>query len=232
MRRVVAITGLAVLAVLPIASVASAHPSDFRTLTIDLIFGGQGLETIDAAVVETAGPSYQPFPSVELRQAVALSVLQALGLADFDATIDPEVSQLYHGVGFAISFSEPLPGARSSFSFDTGDLQVIAADVNLDYLKVGVCATDSALFAQLRIDATRPGRKPVDTPAERRNCHIWELATEDSPVLFVVTPPALPMTGISFVGLLAAGGLLLIGAGLMTIRTSRGHHLVKTAKFN
>lgn len=60
---------------------ASAHPSDFRTLTIDLIFGQTGLEVIDAAVVESSGPSYEPFPSVELRQAVAEEVLAALDLS-------------------------------------------------------------------------------------------------------------------------------------------------------
>lgn len=231
MRRIIAIAGMGVLAVLSFASVASAHPSDFRTLTIDLIFGAQGLETIDAAVVEAVGPSYAPFPSVELRQTVAEGVLQVLGLADFDATIDAELSLLYHEVGFAISFSKPFPGAQSSFSFDTGDLQVIAADTNLEYLKVGVCATDSTLFSQLEIDASKPGRQPYDSPAERRNCRIWELAIEDSPVLFSVTQPALPMTGFSF-AILTAGGTLLILAGIVTIRTSRGHHSVRTTKVN
>lgn len=42
--------------------VASAHPSDLRTLTVELLFGSQGLEVIDAALV---GQSYEPFPSCQ-----------------------------------------------------------------------------------------------------------------------------------------------------------------------
>lgn len=111
--RAVTITAFSLLALLLVASVANGQPSDFRTLTIDLIFGPQGLEMIDAAVVEADGPSYQPFPSVEQRQIVAESVLQALGLADADMVIDAELSDRYHEVGFTIDFSQPFHQGES-----------------------------------------------------------------------------------------------------------------------
>ncbi|CAN5864757.1 hypothetical protein BH23ACT4_BH23ACT4_10660 [soil metagenome] len=79
---------------------ANAHPSDFQTLTIDLLFGADGLEAIDAAVVQSSGPSYEPFPSSELRQRVAEDVLNAMGLAELPLSIDSELSARYHEVGW------------------------------------------------------------------------------------------------------------------------------------
>ncbi|MGH9894953.1 MAG: hypothetical protein ACREA0_23820, partial [bacterium] len=142
---------------------ASAHPSDFRTLTIDFIFGQDGLEAIDAAVVESSGPSYEPFPSVELRQAVAEEVLAALDLSDAAASIDAEMSERYHQVGFLITFEEPRPGHQETFQLDTNHLQAIAEDTNLERLKLSVCAEGSETSNAIEIHASRDGRAPIYT---------------------------------------------------------------------
>ena len=64
-RRLFAVTSAFVLLGMVTGDTALAHPSDFDTLTIDLIFGADGLDTIDVAVVESTGSGYDPFPSVE-----------------------------------------------------------------------------------------------------------------------------------------------------------------------
>ena len=40
---------------------AIAHPSDFETLTVDLLMGADGFDAIDGAVVETF-LTYEPLP--------------------------------------------------------------------------------------------------------------------------------------------------------------------------
>lgn len=196
---------------------ASAHPSDFSTLTIDLIFGQDGLEAIDAAVVESSGPSYEPFPSVELRQAVAEEVLAALDLSDAAASIDAAMSERYHQVGFLIKFDEPRPGHQETFQLDTNPLQAIAENTNLQRLKLSVCADASETFNALEIHASRDGRAPIQTTNERPWCRIWEVAIAGSPVTVSVEALALPLTGLPIVpaaiaalSLLAAGYLVLL----------------------
>lgn len=211
---------LTLMTLLPLGLAARAHPSDFRTLTIDLIYGRQGLETIDAAVVEATGPSYEPFPSVEVRQSIGEVVLGALGLSASGATIDAELSERYHEVGFTVSFAAPRPGQGAPLEFDTAQLQTIATDTNLDRLKLSVCAIDSILFSQLVIDSSRPGREPDDSTSERDYCQIWEVDVEESPVSFIVSSPILPITGFRPLPVLAAG-LALLTMGCVILRQHR-----------
>lgn len=51
---------------LPVA----AHPSGFGTLTLDLFVGPRGLGAVDAAVVESKGPGYDPFSTTTASQTV------------------------------------------------------------------------------------------------------------------------------------------------------------------
>lgn len=187
---------------------------------MDLVFGPEGLEAIDAAVVESSGPGYEPFPSVELRHEVAEKVLAALDIAHSSASIDAEMSERYHEVGFLITLGKPLPGQGEAFRFGTGQLQAIADDTNLDWLKLSVCAVDSGTFDALDIQASTDGRAPVDNPSERPLCRIWKLRIADSPVTVSVQALALPMTGLPVV---AAGvaGLGLLAAGFLVLRRQR-----------
>lgn len=207
---------LSLLAPLPVR----AHPSDFRTLTLDLIFGPEGLKAVDGAVVEATGPSYEPFPSQELRREVALDVLVALGVADSPASIDAELSERYHEVGFLVTFEEPLPGHGDVFQIDTEQLQEIAKDISLDWMKLGVCAEDSETFNGLDIQASSDGRAPADNTSERPWCEIWRLGVADPAVTISVQPPVLPMTGLPAVPAGIAGLALLVG-GLLVLRRQR-----------
>jgi hypothetical protein len=211
-NRVVAISCLTLLFSVLVASAASAHPSDFRTLTVDLLFGPQGLEAIDAAVVEAKGPSYEPFPSVEYRQMVAASVLGALGLAESEAELDVELSERYHQVGFTIRFSRPSAD-RELLQFDTSQLQEVTTNLALDHLKVSVCAVEASLFPLLDIDASEPGRPPEARRQERSWCEIWLLSPDDTPVSISVMSPALPTTGTDIIPL-AFTSLILFGMGI------------------
>jgi hypothetical protein len=199
---------------------ARAHPSDFRTLTIDLIFGQDGLEAIDAAVVESSGPGYEPFPSLELRQAVAEDVLAALDLSDAAASIDAAMSERYHQVGFLIKFEEPFPGHQETFQLDTNTLQAIAENTDLERLKLSVCADVSETFNALEIDASRDGRAPIYATNERPWCRTWEVAIADSPVTVSVQALALPQTGLPVVPA-AIAGLSLLAAGYLILLRQR-----------
>ena len=218
----IALCAMTVLGAFPLP--AAAHPSDFRTLTLDLIFGPDGLVAVDAAVVEAVGPSYAPFPSAELRQAVAEQVLAALDLATSQASIDAELSERYHEVGFLITFEEPLPGQGEAFRVDTEQLQAIARNTNLDWLKLSVCAEDSETFNELEIQASSDGRAPADNTSERSWCQIWKLRTADSPVTISVRSSVLPRTGLSVI---PAGtiGLVLLAGGLLVLRRERSSSL-------
>lgn len=207
---------LSLLAPLPVR----AHPSDFRTLTLDLIFGPEGLKAVDAAVVEATGPSYEPFPSQELRREIAVEVLAALGVADSPASIDAELSERYHEVGFLVTFEEPLPGHADAFKIDTEQLQAIAKDTNLDWMKLSVCAEDSETFNGLDIQSSTDGRAPADNTSERPWCEIWRLGVADPEVTISVQPPVLPMTGLPSLPAGIAGLALLVG-GLLVLRRQR-----------
>jgi len=221
MRTALATTLVAAfVTVLPLR--AWSHPSDFQTLTIDLLFGGEGLEAIDAAVVESSGPTWEPFPSVELRDRVARDVLAALDLSGSAASIDSEMSERYHQVGFFVVMDkEQLEG--NEFIVNTAPLQAIAADTNLEQLKLSVCSEDSETFNDLEIDATREGRDPIrNNRNERSSCQVWEIAVDDPPVTVTVTTPSLPMTGLSLNGALTlALTLTITGLTIVTIDRRR-----------
>jgi LPXTG-motif cell wall-anchored protein len=212
------LSAMTVLTLFPLP--ATAHPSDFRTLTLDLIFGPEGLEAVDAAVVEATGPNYEPFPSAELRQAVAEKVLAALDVGNSSASIDAEMSERYHQVGFLVTFEEPRPGQGEAFRFDTDQLQAIAKDTNLDWLKLSLCAEDSETFNELEIQASTDGRAPADNTSERSWCQIWNLGTTDAPVTISVRSSVLPMTGLPVVSA-GIAGLVLLAGGLLILRRQR-----------
>jgi hypothetical protein len=203
---------------------ANAHPSDFRTLTIDLIFESEGLVTIDAAVVESFGPGYEPFPSVDLRQQVAEDVTAALGLEGAAASINPELSKRYHEAGFFVVFDQPQPGNGESLRVDTAPFQAIAASANLDVLKLSVCSEIFETFDELSIDASDPGRAATDSRAERPWCEIWELGVDDPPVTISIGPFALPMTGFSLIQWWIAA-LAILTSGLILVEASRDKSL-------
>lgn len=176
---------------------ATAHPSDFATLTLDLLIGPEGLEAIDAAVVESAGPGYQRFPSSESRDAVATDVLEALRVPLDQVDIDAEHSERYHEVGFLVRFHEPSLGTAMPLSIDTTDLQLIAAGRDLSRLKLSVCGITAGnkgpsqrTLSGLDVQASQPGQPPA-TPYpgnDRQACSVWALTTTDQPVSIVINP--------------------------------------------
>jgi hypothetical protein len=180
-----------------VSAPATAHPSDFATLTLDLLIGPDGVEAIDAAVVESAGPIYQPFPTSELKLAVATDVLEALHVPLDQVDIDAETSERYHEVGFLVRFHEPSLGTEMPLWFNTTDLQRIAADRDLSRLKLSVCGitagnngASQSTLSRLDIHASQPGQ-PVTGPdrgLDRPACSAWALTTTDQPVSIVINP--------------------------------------------
>jgi hypothetical protein len=195
-RRTASLVAGIVLSPLGLVSApATAHPSDFSTLTLDLLIGPDGLKAIDAAVVESAGPSYAPFPTSELRQAVATDVLEALHVPLDQVDIDAETSERYHEVGFLVRFHEPSLGTELPLSIDTTDLQRIAADRNLSRLKLSVCGVtaetrvpDQSTLSRLDIQASQSGQHPRAEPRDRQACSVWALTTTDQPVSILIKP--------------------------------------------
>ena len=98
-RRIAAILAIATAVAVAVAAPVGAHPSDFNTLTIDLLISDESI-VIDAAMVQA---TYEPFPTTEEKQIVAVGVLDALGLAGANVDIDADLSDRYHDVGFTIS---------------------------------------------------------------------------------------------------------------------------------
>jgi hypothetical protein len=64
------------------------------------------VEGIDAAVVKSVGPSYEPFPTTEAKQIVAREVIDALELDRTRIEIDLSNGVRYHQVGFSIHRGE------------------------------------------------------------------------------------------------------------------------------
>jgi hypothetical protein len=204
---------------------ASAHPSDFETLTLDLLLGPEGLQAIDAAVVSQPGPSYDPIPSEDDRRAVATTVLQALGIPADDAHIDATMSERYHEVGFTISLDQPFASAGDgSLRFETGPLEGIARDTGLKRLKLAVCdgwpdplvdvrretPSRPASFT-LRVDARSPGRESDQERQERPGCRVWEripAADDELSIRARVTPTDRAETSNNLKSI-ALGALLL-----------------------
>jgi hypothetical protein len=204
---------------------ATAHPSDFETLTLDLLVGPRGLEVLDAAVVESKGPGYEPFPTSDFKRDVAVDVLDALHLALGGVSIDAEMSERYHEVGFGIRFEEPALGVTSPLTIETADLQRIVADRGLSRLKLSVCgvtagadSSDQNALSQLGITASHHGRRPAGL--DREACEIWALTPTDQSVSIVIEPQTVAETGLGLVRpAVAALSVLFMGAALLTLRS-------------
>lgn len=201
--------------VLMLPGLARAHASDFETLTVDLIFGSRGLEVVDAAVVESSGPSYEPGPTIALRENVARRVLESLQLAATPVEIDLENSERYHWVGFTVRFLDPSLGGRPSVGIDSRPLQEIAADVGLQHLKLSICHTDSGA-----IDPRDLSR--VSSQSGDPGCRVWRLTSEGQAISTSVTLSRLPATGIPVLSASAVStGFLLTGLVLLLATSTR-----------
>lgn len=223
-RRAKATILVAVLAFLPAAHLApnvSAHPSDFRTLTIDLLVQDGHLVAIDAAVVDSPGPGYSPFPTIERRHRIAVEVLDAVGLSRASAAIDAENSRLYHEVGFYIGIDD---GPRATaLHFDTVALQRLTELETLDRLKLSFCEIGPDVpAAELDVQASRPGR-PSDPPSsrDRPNCTVWVIERGDPAVAFGERA-SLPRTGPPGAPLVVSA-VVLIGTGSVLLATTVRH---------
>jgi hypothetical protein len=189
--------GLLPLGSLTLASPVSAHPSDFETLTLDLLMGPRGLESIDAAVVP--GTTYEPFIASEVKRDVAMEVLDALDLPMSGVDIDAEMSERYHEVGFLVRFDEL--GARVTLSIATVDLQAIVDDRRLGRLKLSVCGVTQGaepseeVLSQADVQASERGRQPVGL--EREACEVWVLEPANTPVSIAITQPRAAAGGAS-----------------------------------
>lgn len=186
------LVGASATPLLPVV-VASAHPSDFRTLTLEFRFGSLGsLDVIEGAMVPAAGPSYEPFPTAEQKLTVAVDVLAALGVPTDTVQIDAAVGDLYHEVGFTVRFSKDrAPGGDLALRIDSHPLQQIAEATHLDRLKLSICSVDGGVEAlrALNIRASRAGN-------DEGGCTVWRLAPTDDPVaLSVGSADALAYTG-------------------------------------
>jgi hypothetical protein len=177
---------------------AMAHPSDFETLTLDLLIGPRGLAVIDAAVVQSKGPSFEPIPTSEFKRDLAVDVLEALHVPLDSVEIDEEMSERYHEVGFLVRFDEPSLGARSALAIETADLQGIVAERALSYLKVNVCGVtegaaspDRATLAEFDIVASR-GPDGLAWCGE-----FWTLTPTDPSVSIVIKAQAMGDTTAS-----------------------------------
>ena len=197
-RRVAVAT--CVLAVLVLFALpVYAHPSDFETLTIDLQFRPEGLELIDAAVVESSGPSYQPGPTEELKEEVAQRVIEALNVETTPVEIDLENSELYHSVGFTIRFLDPSLSGRQTLEIDSQPLQDIAADVGLKYLKLTIRTWNHGICDG--------------------GCENWRLTPDEDPVSTTIRLQ-LPLTGFNIQHAMTLT-LVLLMAGLSLVAVSR-----------
>ncbi len=203
----------AVLVLLAVANAprAFAHPSDFETLTLDLVIDRHGLVVIDAAVVESSGPGYEPLPSVELRRMVAEHVLGALGVPTASASIDATNSERYHEVGFLISLAGHRSGPGVVLDVGSRSLQELTDDLGLARLKVGVCGIDADAFGALELSASRPGRQPSADRQERTACQVWDIEPDEPPVEIMVRSRSLASTG------LGASRLVLISTALVLL---------------
>jgi hypothetical protein len=93
------------LALAATAQLASAHPSDPSTLTLDLLVDRKGLRVIDAAA---QAATYDQRPSESQRLIVATAVLDALGVSRDDSDINAAKSDRYHEVGFTVRLRQPF----------------------------------------------------------------------------------------------------------------------------
>jgi hypothetical protein len=191
--------GLLPLGPLTLAVPASAHPSDFETLTVDLLMGARGLEGIDAAVVP--GQTYEPLVATGVKHDVATEVLDALDLPPSGVDIDAEMSERYHEAGFVVRFDEPSLGATAPLSIDTTHLQAIVDDRRLGRLKLSVCGVTQGaepseeVLPRADVQASERGRQPVGL--DREACEVWVLEPADRPVSIAITLPSRAADGAS-----------------------------------
>jgi hypothetical protein len=201
----------------------TGHPSDFETLTLDLLIGPDGLEAIDAAVVTSEGPGYEPLPRSELKRDVVLDVLAALDVPLGGVDLEVEMSERYHEVGFLVRFNEPSLGVEVPLHVETADLQATATEVGLDRLKVSVCGvTDRALspdhgmLSGLDVQANQVGRTAISL--DRPACDVWTLTPNEQAASITITPHGLAATGFGVTGVAAAAvTALLVGSALLTV---------------
>jgi hypothetical protein len=205
------------------ASPATAHPSDFDTLTLDLLVGPRGLEVIDAALVASKGPGYEPFPSSQVKREVAMAVVAALDVEPDAVAVDAEMSERYHEVGFLVRFDEPSLGIHVPLQVETAELQTIAANQGVSNVKLSVCGVtggagspDPGTLSDLDVQASRDARPAQGL--DRAACEVWTLTTTDQSVSIVATPRRLADTGFSMTSaMLAALSLLFVGVALRAL---------------
>lgn len=198
-------------------SPAAGHPSDFGTLTVDVLITGDRIRGIDAAVVPVAGPSYEPFVPVERKRSIAIEILGALEIPADAATIQAEMSDRYHEVGFMVTFLSTTTKVERVYS---KGFQEIARENGLSRLKLSVCAANDQEISDL--DADRLGRPADPGRGERHGCVVWELSSTDPPVSFwLTTRNAIPRTGAITYPALA--GIFALLAGVVLLRASRVH---------
>lgn len=187
---------LSVAVALPV----EAHQSEFDTLTLDFLIGVGGLRWVDAAVVENAGPGYEPFPSPEKRHHLAVGVFEALEVPLEQVEIDADASARYHEVGFLAEVRHPSLGPNSVLRIDTADLQRLIADAGFERLKLSICgvtqdpeSSDPAVLTTLVVLATQSGRPA--TAMDRPGCEVWALTAADAAVSITVRAEAPPDPG-------------------------------------
>lgn len=209
---------LCVVTAVNLPAAALAHPSDYSTLTLDFLFGPRGLEAIDAALVESEGGGYEPFPSQEARHRVAVETLRALSIPMDTVSIDARDSPRYHQVGFLIRFEGPSHPASRFLRIETAPLWNTASDFGLDRLKVSVCGVgeslttpDRRVLDNLQVRASRDGRIPQGL--DRGACTVWELFDSGDEVHIEVGSSELPETGPTF-PLALAGTMAFIVLGI------------------
>lgn len=209
---------MCLVVLLTLAGPAWAHPSDFETLTVDLIFGPSGLEAIDAAVVESSGPSYEPGPSIELREDIAPQVLESLQLATTPVEIDLENSERYHWVGFTARFLDPSLGGRPLVTIDSRPLQDIASAAGLEHLKLSVCRTDSRSVDPRDL-------RPVTSKSGDPGCRVWRLTPKEPAISTTITLSGLPVTGVTVVPAWVVSAIILVtGLALMLTASTGSDH--------
>jgi hypothetical protein len=175
---------VAVVAGTLLPTAAGAHPSDLRTLTLDLLLDRGGLVLIDAAAPRlTPGDR----PGAADRRELADEVLAALRVPRGTVEVDPADSLLYHEVGFTVWLHAPLANTAvpGEVRFDTRALQDLAA-ARAARLLLDVCRV-AFPDQRLVVHATRPGATPAGSGAgsadwDRRDCAAWSLASTDAAV--------------------------------------------------
>lgn len=206
----------------------TAHPSEFDTLTLDFLFGPKGLEAIDAAVVQSEGPGYEPFPPPDFKRDVALDILQSMHVPLGTVDINVEMSERYHEVGFLVRFDAPSLGVSSPLLVDSSVLQRIASEARVSRLKLSVCGvtdgaggSDENALAELDIRASRAGLRP--RAGDREACRAWSVNTTDESISIEVKRKAAASNRLRVVsGAVAALAAILILAALLVVRARKG----------